>query len=96
MSNYVFGRTVPMSFDAASQRITEELAKVGFGVLTEIDVQATMKKKLGQENAALPHPWRMQPAVRQPGDRRRAPDRRAAAVQRGRGARMPPAACTSR
>ena len=49
MSNYVFGRTVPMSFDAASQRITEELAKVGFGVLTEIDVQATMKKKLGQE-----------------------------------------------
>ncbi len=49
MSSYVFGKTVTMPFDAAVQRITEELAKVGFGVLTEIDVQATMKKKLGQE-----------------------------------------------
>jgi uncharacterized protein (DUF302 family) len=49
MSSYVFGKTVTMPFDAATQRITEELAKVGFGVLTEIDVQATMKKKLGQE-----------------------------------------------
>jgi uncharacterized protein (DUF302 family) len=38
-----------MEFDAAVQRITEELGKVGFGVLTEIDVQATMKKKLGLE-----------------------------------------------
>ena len=49
MSHYVFGKQVPMPFDTAVQRITEELAKVGFGVLTEIDVQATMKKKLGQE-----------------------------------------------
>jgi len=49
MSHYVFGKLVSMPFDSAVQRITEELAKVGFGVLTEIDVQATMKKKLGQE-----------------------------------------------
>ena len=49
MSSYVFGKTVAMPFGAAVLRITEELAKVGFGVLTEIDVQATMKKKLGQE-----------------------------------------------
>jgi uncharacterized protein (DUF302 family) len=49
MSSYSFGKSVAMPFDAAVQRITEELAKVGFGVLTEIDVQATMKKKLGQE-----------------------------------------------
>ena len=49
MSNYVFGRTVELPFDAAVQRITEELAKVGFGILSDIDVQATMKKKLGQE-----------------------------------------------
>jgi uncharacterized protein (DUF302 family) len=40
---------VAIPFDSAVQRITEELAKVGFGVLTEIDVQATMRKKLGQE-----------------------------------------------
>jgi uncharacterized protein (DUF302 family) len=49
MSQYVFGTTVSMGFDTAVQRITEELAKVGFGVLTDIDVQATMRKKLGQE-----------------------------------------------
>ena len=49
MSHYVFGKQVSMPFDTAVQRVTEELAKVGFGVLTEIDVQATMKKKLGQE-----------------------------------------------
>ena len=44
---YSFGKTVAMPFDTAVQRMTQELAKVGFGVLTEIDVQATMKKKLG-------------------------------------------------
>lgn len=49
MAHYVFGKTVPLPFDSAVRRITEELALVGFGVLTEIDVQATMKKKLGQE-----------------------------------------------
>ncbi len=49
MSQYVFGKPVSMGFDAAVQRVTEELSKVGFGVLTDIDVQATMRKKLGQE-----------------------------------------------
>jgi uncharacterized protein (DUF302 family) len=46
---YSFGKTVAMPFEVAVQRITAELAQVGFGVLTEIDVQATMKKKLGLE-----------------------------------------------
>lgn len=49
MAQYVFGKLVAMGFDAAVQRVTEELGKVGFGVLTEIDVQATMRKKLGLE-----------------------------------------------
>jgi uncharacterized protein (DUF302 family) len=46
MSNFGFGKTVELGFDAAIQQVTEELAKVGFGILTVIDVQATLKAKL--------------------------------------------------
>jgi len=49
MAQYVFGKPVAMDFDVAVQRVTEELGKVGFGVLTDIDVQATMRKKIGLE-----------------------------------------------
>ena len=50
MSNkYAFGRTVKLSYDEAIKRATEALAKEGFGVLTEIDVAATLKKKLGKD-----------------------------------------------
>jgi uncharacterized protein (DUF302 family) len=45
-AKYVFGKTVGLGFDEAIKRVTEELAKEGFGVLTEIDVKATLKKKL--------------------------------------------------
>jgi uncharacterized protein (DUF302 family) len=51
MSKYAFGKTVPLSFDATVEKITAELAKEGFGILTEIEVSATMKKKL---NADIP------------------------------------------
>ena len=44
-----FGRTVPLSFEQAIDRVTEELGKEGFGVLTQIDVAATLKSKLGVE-----------------------------------------------
>ena len=48
-TRYCFGKIVALPFDSAVARITEELSKVGFGVLTEIDVAGTMKKKLGTE-----------------------------------------------
>lgn len=46
MGKYVFGRTVDLTFEKAVEKVTQELAKEGFGVLTEIDVSATMKKKI--------------------------------------------------
>lgn len=45
-NKYGFGKTVPMNFDQAIDKVTAELQKEGFGILTEIDVAATMKKKL--------------------------------------------------
>jgi uncharacterized protein (DUF302 family) len=48
-SKYAFGKPVAMRFDQALERVTAELAKEGFGVLTEIDVAATLKKKLGKD-----------------------------------------------
>ena len=46
MTKYYFDKTVDLSFEDAIARVTEELKKEGFGILTEIDVQATLKKKL--------------------------------------------------
>ncbi len=48
-SRYGFGKALDLKFDAALERVTQELQKEGFGVLTEIDVAATMKNKLGQD-----------------------------------------------
>jgi uncharacterized protein (DUF302 family) len=48
---YSFGKTLSLPFDSAVRRTIEELAKVGFGVLCDIDVKATMKKKIGLEMA---------------------------------------------
>ncbi|MEO8568704.1 MAG: DUF302 domain-containing protein [Ginsengibacter sp.] len=44
--SYYFSKTVNEDFDTAIARVTEELKKEGFGVLTEIDVKETFKKKL--------------------------------------------------
>jgi len=44
--SYYFSRTLQTTFDDAVSRVIEELKKEGFGVLTDIDVQATLKKKL--------------------------------------------------
>jgi uncharacterized protein (DUF302 family) len=46
-SSYKFSVTLKgIPFDAAVQRVLDELKKVGFGLLRDIDVQATMKAKL--------------------------------------------------
>ena len=44
--SYCFSKKVAMSFDEAVLSVTEELKKEGFGILSEIDVTATLKKKL--------------------------------------------------
>ena len=46
-NNYALVRELPdMDYDAVVVRVTELLAGEGFGILTEIDVKATLKKKL--------------------------------------------------
>ena len=47
--SYYFNKTLNLSFDKAIARVTEELKKEGFGILTDIDVKATLKKKLDVE-----------------------------------------------
>lgn len=44
---YGFNVVVQGDFAAVVTRVTDELKKEGFGVLTDIDVQATLKAKLG-------------------------------------------------
>ncbi|HED39339.1 MAG TPA: DUF302 domain-containing protein [Chromatiales bacterium] len=46
---YGLGKSVEGDFDSTIDRVTAELKREGFGVLTDIDVAATMKKKLGEE-----------------------------------------------
>ena len=48
-TKYGFGTTLPMDFEQAIDVVTEALKKEGFGVLTDIDVQATLKQKLGED-----------------------------------------------
>ncbi len=43
---YYFSKIVDDSFDDAIERVTAHLADAGFGVLTSIDVSATLKKKI--------------------------------------------------
>lgn len=43
---YYYNKTVRAGFDEAVSRITQALKEEGFGILTEIDVKGTLKKKL--------------------------------------------------
>jgi uncharacterized protein (DUF302 family) len=48
-SSYTLSTTTELGYEHAVARVREELSKEGFGVLCEIDVQATLKQKLGVE-----------------------------------------------
>lgn len=49
MSDFGFGKPVALGFEDAIEKVTRELANEGFGVLTTIDVQATLKAKLDKD-----------------------------------------------
>ena len=46
---YAFGKTVDLPYAEAEQKVREELAKEGFGILTEIDVRKKFSEKLQKE-----------------------------------------------
>jgi len=48
-SEFGFGKIVALSFDDAIDKVTSELEKEGFGVLSDIDVAAKMKAKLDKD-----------------------------------------------
>jgi uncharacterized protein (DUF302 family) len=48
-TSYTLSTTTELGFTEAADRVREELKSEGFGVLCEIDVQATLKQKLGVE-----------------------------------------------
>ena len=48
-TGYGLSRGLAIGFEAAEKRIRETLKEQGFGVLTEIDVQRTLKDKIGAE-----------------------------------------------
>jgi uncharacterized protein (DUF302 family) len=48
-TGYTLTQTTPLPYDEAAERVRAELKAEGFGVLCEIDVQATMREKLGVE-----------------------------------------------
>jgi len=47
--SYYFSKIINSSFEDAVNKVTDELKKEGFGVLTEIDVKETLKKKLDDD-----------------------------------------------
>lgn len=48
-THYTFGTVLSLSLETTRERVEAALAEQGFGILTEIDVQATLREKLGIE-----------------------------------------------
>ncbi len=48
-SPYGYGKTVSYDFETAIEKVTEELKKESFGVLSKLDIQAKVKEKLGKD-----------------------------------------------
>ena len=64
--SYYFNTVLDMPFDTAIERVTDELQKEGFGILSTIDVQAALKKKLGvdlKKYNARQHQYFKEPCV---------------------------------
>lgn len=55
LNKYGFGKAVPYAFDQALKRVTLALQEEGFGIVSDIDMAATMRRHL---NAAMP-PYRI-------------------------------------
>ena len=49
--SYYFNKTLSTSFEDAIDKVTKELEKEGFGILTEIDIKETLKKKLNVDTS---------------------------------------------
>lgn len=47
--SYHFSKTLDLSFEEAIEKVTSALKEEGFGVLTEIDIKATLKEKLNED-----------------------------------------------
>lgn len=48
-TGFTYKTSLNIPYEEALEKVTEELKKEGFGVLTEIDVKATLKKKLDED-----------------------------------------------
>lgn len=74
--------TIDMPYAEAVRHTREALAEQGFGILTEIDVQATLKEKRGLDMEPYVILGALQSRPRAPSARSRARHRRVVAVQR--------------
>ena len=79
--SYHFSKRLDVPFEQAVSRVTEALKREGFGILTDIDVKATMEAKFGEEFLSLPDSRGVQSETRAPRFAARGQDRHDASLQ---------------